>query len=148
MLTASTVLSTMGKEVLLKSMTTVTSKLYALIKFIVSTKHPTLHDIRTAIETTDLRYTISVMDKLVPELSHIYDKDSVKVALHGVTEILNKIHKELDSIKLAYDTHQQKYFNRWRAFECEYDVDTIKKHKIILDNRYGMLVKLLMIYRR
>ena len=153
LLTASTIGTTLtasriGTDVLIKTMSTTTTVLYKLVKFIANTDHPGLKNIQDTLESIDLEYDINVIDKLVTEHDHISDmKDSVKEALLGVTKILQKIHDELHIIKKAYEKHKNKYFYKWRSFQCKYNIETIVKHKEILDSRYDMLIKLLIIYR-
>jgi len=140
--------SRIGTDVLIRTMSTTTSALYELVKFIINTDHPGLKNIQDTLESIDLEHYINVIDKLVTEHDHTSDmKDSVKEALLGVTKILQKIHDELIVIKKAYEKHKNKYFYRWRSFQCKYNIEIIVKHKHILDSRYDMLIKLLIIYK-
>ncbi len=142
------VVSKIGTDVLIKTVSATTSSLYNLIKFITNIDHPGLKDIQDTLESIDLEYDINVIDKLVNEYAHVSEiKKSVKFALDGVEKILQKIHNELDIIKKAFDNHKNKYFSKWRGFHCSCNIKTVVKHKHILDSRYDMLVKLLMIYR-
>ena len=144
MLTASKI----GSEILVATISSTASSLYNLIKFISNTNHPSLKNIQETLELLDLEYYINVINKLVNEYDHLSNQiGSIKESLFGVTKILQKIHSELNIVKEAYDKHKNKYFYKWRTFQCKYNIETIKKHKLVLDSRFDMLVKLLIIYK-
>lgn len=154
MLTASTVgltltASKIGSDVLISTISTTASSLYKLIKFIMNTSNPGLKSIQDTLELLDLEHHTNVISKLIKEHNHLSDlKDSVKESMLGVTKILQEIHDELIIIKEAYDKHKNKYFYKWRTFQCKYNIETIKKHKLLLDRRYKTLVDLLILYKQ
>ncbi len=140
--------SKIGSGVLVTTISKTASSLYNLIKFIANTDHPGLKNIQDTLELLDLEYYIKVINKLLNEYGSASDlMGSVKESLFGVEKILQKIHDELIIIKEAYDKHKNKYFYKWRTFQCKYNIETIKKHKLVLNSRFDMLVKLLIIYK-
>ena len=141
--------SKIGSEVLITSISSTASSLYKLIKYITNTDHKSLKNIQDTLELLDLEYYINVINKLVNEHNHLSNlKSSVNQALYGLTEILQKIHDELNIIKEAYDKHKNKYLYKYRAFQCKYNIETIKKHKLVLNSRYDILINLLIIYNK
>nr|QBK89232.1 MAG: uncharacterized protein LCMiAC02_03270 [Mimivirus LCMiAC02] len=140
--------SKIGSGVLVTTISKTASSLYKLIKFIMNTSNPGLKSIQDTLELLDLEYYIKVINKLLNEYGSASDlMGSVKESLFGVEKILQKIHDELIIIKEAYDKHKNKYFYKWRTFQCKYNIETIKKHKLVLNSRFDMLVKLLIIYK-
>jgi len=41
--------------------------------------------------------------------------------------------------------HEKKYFNKWRQFDCSINIETIKKHEIVLIKRYKLLRDIIMV---
>jgi len=140
------IISTVGKNIIIKTLTTTTSGLGSLITYFTHSNQPGVKDINETLREIDLNFTIKVIEELVLE----YDKKeieqrSIKKALLGVNEILTNIHEELSSIQIKVEEHGMKWFSNWRSLDCKESIDKIKRHKLILDHRYRMLIDLLKI---
>lgn len=139
------IVSRIGTDVVIGTLTTTASSVGRLLTYI--TDHPTLgtSEFKRELEDLDLQFFITVLDRLVKEQNTKDIQDSTKQALLGVNESLTKIQDELNSVKEAIEYHQTKYFASWRSFACP-SLDSIKKHKKILETRYNLLTDLLQIY--
>lgn len=148
---AVSILSGVGTNLLVSTITTTTSSVCGIVRSISSSNQPGLEYVKAELEKIDLEHNVTVIQELIDEQKVAKDeevKNSVKQALIGVNQILEKIHKELKTIQEAMNHHQTKYFNGWRSFNCKCSIKNIIKHKELLDTRYKMLVDLLKIYNQ
>jgi hypothetical protein len=143
---ASSVVSAIGTDLVINTISTTTTSIGCMIKYLTTSNQPGIDEIINTLNNTDLDFTIIIIDHLVKEQSGKNLNESVKMALIGVNEILELIHKELDTIKKAIEYHKTKYFNTWRGFSWSGNLNLIKQHNDILKNRYQMLLELLKIY--
>lgn len=141
------ILNTVGTNVIIRTLSTTTSSIGFLISNITTSDKKYLDDVKGFLETMDLEHKVNVVKELVREISGKDVKDSVKLALLGITEILDKINKELLIIKDATDYHNSKFFGNWRKFDCSCNIETLEKHKKLLDARYSMLLDLVNLYK-
>ena len=140
------IVSTIGTDLIIKTLTTTTSSICTVLTHLTYNDQPSVQDMIDQLKQIDLEHTITVIEELVREQEGKETHTSVKKALLGVHEILEKIHDELKSVQKAVEYHDSKYFRNWRSFNCSYSIETIKKHKLLLDNRYKILIDLLKIY--
>jgi hypothetical protein len=145
---AATVVNKLGTDVIITAVTTSTGAIGRVLGYITSMDHLGVEDIKKKLEDIDLEFFINVLDQLVKEQKDKKTVKSVKIALIGMNKILEEIHKELNTIKESIEYHQSKYFPSWRSFNCGYNIDSIKKHKDLLYQRYEILTDLLTIYNR
>lgn len=143
------VINKLGTDVVISAVTTTTSSVIRVLSYITAMDHLGTQDIKNRLVDIDLEFFITVLDQLVKEQKEKINKESVKLALVGMNNILEEIHKELNIIKETIEYHQSKYFSSWRSFSnCSYSIDSIKKHKDILHQRYEILTDLLSIYNK
>ena len=143
---ATSVVSNIGTDLIIGTITTTTSSIGNMIKYLAISTQPGVSDLLDLISSLDFEFTMSIIEQLVREQEGKQINESVKKALIGVSEILDLIHSELSSVKKAIEYHNTKYFNGWRSFSWEGNIETIKKHNFILSHRYKMLFDLLKIY--
>lgn len=142
------IVSNIGTDLIIGTITTTTSSIGSMIKYLAISTSPGASDILNIVSSADLEFTISIIEQLVKEQDSKQLNESVKKALIGVSEILDSIHGELTSVKKAIEYHNTKYLNSWRGFSWEGNIETLKKHNIILTHRYRMLFDLLKIYNK
>ena len=143
---ASSVVTTVGTNLIIGTMATTTTSIGSVIKYLVTSNQPGMNEIINVLTMTDLEYTVNVIQQVIREQECKQLHESIIKALMGVGEILNKINGELESIKYAMDYHQTKYFSSWRSFTWNGNLETIKQHNNILKHRYTILFELLKIY--
>ncbi len=134
-----------GTDFVLKTATSTTSSIGAVLAYLTAYDQPRIQQVIDDLSEIDLEHTVKVIEEVVKEYedNQANLKESVKKAILGVTQILEKIDGELQIIREAIEYHETKYFNSWRSFNCKCNIETIKKHKIILDKRYTILIDLL-----
>lgn len=145
---ATSVVSGVGTSLIINTITTTTSSIGSVIKYLVTSGQPGIGDLTNILIGIDLEFTISIIHQLVKEQENKQLNESVKHALVGVSEILEKINKELDSIKKAVEYHNSKYMSIWRSFSWDGNIIILKSHNEILKHRYNLLFELLKIYNK
>lgn len=143
---AATLVSTIGTDLIIGTITSTTSSIGGMIKYLTINNQPGIKEVISFLNNIDLEFTINIIDQLVKEQTGKELQDSVKKSLLGVNEILQKIHNELNSIKKSIELHNTKYLNYYRSFVCDLNIDVLGKHNNILKHRYNILFELLKIY--
>jgi len=108
---------------------------------------PYSKDVTKELKDLDLECEVAIAESLIKEQEGRLNHNSVQQSLAAVTEVLDNIHRELDTIHSMIDYHQQKWFNGWRTLDCSIKISVIINHKKLFDKRYSNLCSLLMIYR-
>lgn len=145
---ASTMVSTLGTDIVIKTLTTTTSSIGSVISYLTTNTKPGANDITNTLAELDLEFTVNVIESVINDYKEKELSDSLKKIILGVNEILELIHKELNAIKDAIEYHNSKYLNGWRSFSWNGNMDNIKKQNQVLKNRYQMLLDLLKIYNQ
>lgn len=143
--TATSIVGSIGTDVLIATVTTTTTSIINMIGYLTTNTQPGINDILNIIKKVDLEFTVNIIEQLVKEQEGKELSQSIKKALLGVNEILKHINTELDLIKQAIDYHHTKYFNYWRGFVWNGNISTIQNYNDILKNRYSILFELLKI---
>lgn len=124
----------------IESVKTSTKSILNLSHHIVSSNKPQYVQVKSELESLDIYNSVYIIYELVNEQKkHETLKNSVKRAIISVNDILAKIEGELNTIKNAMINHENKYFNKWRQFDCTINIETIKKHENVLFKRYKLL---------
>lgn len=95
---------------------------------------------------TDIEFIVTILDSLIEDYNAKDQCRTIKMALISLHEILVQIHNDLIIINDAIHTHKLKYFNYFRTFKCDCDLDKLRINNSILNNRYKMLFDLLKLY--
>jgi len=144
---AGSVITTVGTNIIVGTITTTTSSIISVVKYLATNNQPGINEIVTALNNIDLEFTISIIEQLVKEQEHKELSESIHQALTGLHKILELIHEELNTIKIAIENHNSKYFTNWRSFSWTGNLDSIKKYNEIFKHRYSILFELLKIYK-
>ena len=140
-----TVVNEVGISLIIRTLTTVTSNIISISQKITSYDQPYAKDVIHELNKLDLEYNISIMDCLVKEHA---DKDlpmSVHKSLESVSNILEFMHNELNTIHALLKYHDTLFLNSWRVLDCTANINKMKDIKIIFDERYKLLISLLQI---
>lgn len=142
-------LSTVGKNVLVKTLTTSTSSIISAIETITLLKHQYLIEIINKLDELDIKHKIELIELFVEEQNEEEIKKlSIKKALEDLNDILKKIDEEFNTIIKAIENHREKYLRNWRSFNCKYNIKTIEKDFKILNSRYEDLKDLIKVYNK
>jgi len=138
-------INTVGVEVIGRTINVTTSSIGGLVTHFMKMDQPGIVEFKKTLEDIDMEFKIGVLEELVKEQKGTAPV-SVKKALMGVNDALVKIDAELKTIKEAFEYHQTKYFKGWRKFNCSCNIETIRIHSKLLDDRSKVLTDLLKIY--
>ena len=144
---AVSIVNDVGMGLAIRTLTTATTGILSLAKKISAYDQPYSKDVTKVLKELDLECEVAIAELLIKEQEGRLNHTSVKQSLSAVTEVLDNIHKELDTIHGMIDAHQQKWFNGWRTLDCSSKINTIISHKKLFDKRYANLCNLLIIYR-
>lgn len=144
---AVSIVNDVGIGFAIRTLTTATTGILSLAKKISLSNEPYSKDVTKVLKDLDLECEVAIAESLIKEQEGRLNHNSVQQSLAAVTEVLDNIHRELDTIHSMIDYHQQKWFNGWRTLDCSIKISVIINHKKLFDKRYSNLCSLLMIYR-
>ena len=141
------VIRTIGLDVAIHTLQKTTSIIGSSISFIRDIECSSIDSIKNRLHTLDIEKTINIIHHFITELNMTKDvKESTKLSILSINEILQKIQDELNDVKNDIEYHMLKYFYSWRSINCDDKLNNISNHSIILEKRFEMLIKLLSVY--
>jgi hypothetical protein len=145
---AASLLGIISTDLLMKSLTSTTASIYRSVLSLASLDAPYAQDIVKMLKKVDLEFNLRTLDKLLNADIIVHgEKESVKEAIDGVLQVLNKINTGLKEIENSISYHNTKYFANWRQMSCCYTIGDIKKDNKLLEKRTKLLFKLLNYYK-
>ena len=145
---ALSIANSVGTGLIIRTLTSTTSSICYVLGNLTSHEQPGIKEVISEVASLDLEHIVSVIEALVGEYDETSVPTSVKKALCGVNKILEDIHEELNVIRETVEYHKSKLFSGWRGCDCKQNIELIKKHKEISNNRYKILIELLMIKKK
>lgn len=101
-------------------------------------------DFKNTIEKIDLHTKLNVIENFMNIIPKQYENiKCVSTSLNSLHEIVVKLHDELGHINNIMEEHNLKYFSYWRTPVYQTELDNIVKYKLILDDRFETLLKLI-----
>ncbi len=86
--------------------------------------------------------TMELMCKDISELDKL-DSASVNYCLENLHDMIVRIREDLKQINSIIKLHKEKYFNNWRSVDVKEQLNNLRIHTQLLDQRYDLLVKTL-----
>jgi hypothetical protein len=144
-LSAASIITGATTSFLVGCLTSTTYSVYNYINRIRSYNHPYTVEIQKELDKIDLQFSIDIINEIFKQYTNMSDEagPALKHAIYGVTEIMEIIETELQTVDESIKLHNNKYFSRWRTFNCTCNLDVIKRNKQILDSRYKTFISLL-----
>lgn len=138
--------------IIVKTVAATTNSIYTLIKYIINSNEPLYKNVQHEITLLDLEFYIGIVNELIKEYDSFICGNSdnnllVSKAIVGVNDIMEKIYIELEKIGDCIKYHNSKWFNTYRTFNCDSNIQQLKEYKTILDKRYGVLIDLLKLHK-
>lgn len=141
------VIRTLGVDVIFHTLQTTSSIIGSSISYISAIECSSIDSIKNKLQDLDIEKTINIIHHFILELKTNNNiKESIKLSIISITEILQKIQIEFEDIKKDIEYHMSKYFYTWRSINCDDKLHNISNHVIILDKRFEILIKLLSVY--
>ncbi|ARF11044.1 hypothetical protein Hokovirus_4_18 [Hokovirus HKV1] len=143
---AVSIINTVSKDIVMKTIQRSLSGTYKTIMWFSRYDQPYAQEIVSQIKKADLQFNVTLIDKLLQDLStkkYNLESKAVLYALESVSTQLDVVHAELRDLQTAIEKHKNKYFNNWRCVSSNSSISTLINNSIILNNRYQELLKLL-----
>lgn len=108
-------------------------------------------DIKEELKDTDLGHKIIAIGTFLKEVSDdCYNSNAVHIHLCGIYDVLEDIKEELQKVNEEYEyTNSWSYYYQFAFiyYRTRVDTQTIKKKIKLLDDRYDMLIKMMMVHK-
>tara|TARA_Y200000002_G_C22589983_1_gene624775 strand:+ start:607 stop:1038 length:432 start_codon:yes stop_codon:yes gene_type:complete len=101
-----------------------------------------LEHVNQLLEELDLNKKIEIVESLFDNNRYEPTKKTFNIALNNLHEISEKISLELKEIKKDIEYTKTLYFKQFRSHKYMKNLENLKKHSKILDNRLDLVIKL------
>ena len=126
-------------EIIIKSITTLTSSLISGIYNLITITQDI--DLKKILVTSDIIHDITVIKSFVKELEKT-ENNTILTCVHNLNETLKEIETTVNSIKNKFELHQKMWFSYFRS----YDISSEKENILFLSNqlkhRFELLIKI------
>ena len=135
-LTSGIILTTeiVGKDIISNT----TSNIY---KSIAGINEFNLSHVNELLEEIDIYKKIEIVESLFSNYNYDLTKKTLNLSLNNLHEISDKINKELKIIKKDIEYNKTLYFSNIRANKYNKNLENLKKHTKILDQRLDLFIK-------
>ena len=124
-----------GKDVISNT----TSNIY---KSIAGINEFNLGHVNELLEEIDIYKKIEIVESLFSNYNYDLTKKTLNLSLNNLHEISDKINEELEIIKKDIEYNKTLYFSNIRANKYNKNLENLKKHTKILDQRLDLFIKL------
>jgi len=141
--TAAIVLGTLSLDVGIKIVSGVSSSaknIAGLIGFIKDKGYN--NEMVKTLENTDIEATINVINLFIIELDNINSNtpSSLMQCIKNIHQTINDVEDELTKIKTRLEYNKSiKFFSYFRTYGFQNSMKRIKKHKLVLEERWNLL---------
>ena len=138
-----TIYNALYPEVLIKSITSLTSALISNIYHIVSTTRDI--DLKKILLTTDIIHDITIIKSFIEEKEVKEVKEVNKTLLtcyHNIDETLKEIDDVIKSINNKFENHQKIWFSYFRSYDISLEKESIILLSDRLKHRFELLIKI------
>lgn len=120
-------------------------KTYKILGIIIDSSHD---DIKKKIREVDLKARMEEIEGLFADLQgieKIQSKQSIKIALNALHEIVEKLHSNLDSASMKIIDNSNSWFTYWKSVDFNNEIKEIETNEKLLTIRYNRVKDLLKI---
>lgn len=140
--TSQIVSTLIGNDIMTKAISDSSSTIYNLLYGFIDISDPLLEQ---TIDELDVKEQIRSVENMITQITSKHDSTSIQISLEQLHEIICRIREDLKQIKENHDSHKRKYFYRYRRPDNSIQIDNLKKHKGILDQRLDMFMRIFQI---
>ena len=134
--------SIIGSTLTTQAIADVSQTIYSLLYGLLQNNDPVLDK---NLEEMDIKAQIKVIDSLLVTLEKNMCTKPIELSLNQLHEIICHIREDLNILSKKYSRHQQKFFYYWRKFDNSKEIEQLNNHKLILDKRLDMFMKVFQI---
>jgi len=120
--------------------------IYTAGSYLVNGAHA---EISSRIEALDIVNKVKVVDAFLedatrggPGCEGGCHHRPLRVALQSVSEVVERVHTLLESIKHECALHEQRYFHYWRTPDCMEQLNALENTSVILDQRLALALQI------
>jgi hypothetical protein len=131
-----------GKEFMSQTITTSTKSILGGVTSILEDEDFIFKKI---LKDYDLTSKVEVINSYINEVTHdehLFEKESIKLAIKNLINILQKISEEIKLIELHIKEHKKIWFHRFRTPEYKTLLINLETHIRILIERFDLLIKI------
>ena len=139
LVTGSIVGALVGNEVLTSTIRTSTSSIYTGLSSLMI--NPNFY-FKNVLEELDIEAKLKVITKFIDNIKETTLQEHNKIALNSIYTIIHKIEAEITEINKEIHEHSKKWFNTFRRCNYTNQIDNLKKHVKIMDNRFDLYMKI------
>ena len=139
LVTGSIVGALVGNEVLTSTIRTSTSSIYTGLSSLMI--NPNFY-FKNVLEELDIEAKLKVITKFIDNIKETTLQEHNKIALNSIYTIIHKIEAEITEINKEIYEHSKKWFNTFRSCNYTNQIDNLKKHVKIMDNRFDLYMKI------
>ncbi len=100
-------------------------------------------ELTSALSDLDLRLRLRVTESMVETLTHQPLSEPMRLVFESLPESVNNIHAVFERIHLKQQKQAEKYFSEWRGEDYTIELQTLRKLKTKLEERFALLVTLM-----
>lgn len=126
-------------EIIIKSITTLTSSLISGIYNLITLTQDI--DLKKILVTSDIVHDITVIKSFVKELEKT-ENNTVMTCVHNLNETLKELETTVNSIKNKFELHQKMWFSYFRSYDISSEKDSIIFLSNQLKHRFELLIKI------
>ena len=126
-------------EIIIKSITTITSSLISGIYNLITITQDI--DLKKILVTSDIVHDITVIKSFVKELEKT-ENNTILTCVHNLNETLKEIETTVNSIKNKFEVHQKMWFSYFRSYDISSEKDSIIFLSNQLKHRFELLIKI------
>lgn len=128
-----------GNDLMTKAISETANTIYNLLYGLVDLQDPVLE---RAIDELDVRAQIKCVESIIGNLENRNLTKSLNISLEQLHEIICRIREDLKQINQNFRRHSQKYLYYYRRIDNSSEINNLKRHKKILDQRLEMFMKI------
>ena len=130
----------LGREMATQTITSSTRNILAGITHILDNSDIEFQNI---LNNFDITFKLEIIDNYIIELNNDNNlSETVKKCVDYISDSIKSIHNEIIKIKDLIDTNKGIWFKNWRNSEIHTNVNNMKQHLKILENRFDYLIRI------
>lgn len=121
------------KELIIETVNTIDKQIKHLLKLDCDIT-------KNKLEELDLEVKIEIIQSFISTIDNI-NNETLQICFKNIKLIIDKISKELESIKKIKEEHKHKWFSNYRAPDYENNFINLQKYTNIFNQRIDLLFK-------
>ena len=122
------------KELIIETVNTIDKQIKHLLKLDCDIT-------KNKLEELDLEVKIEIIQSFISTIDNINNK-TLQICFKNIKLIIDKISKELESIKKIKEEHKHKWFSNYRVPDYENNFINLQKYTNIFNQRLDLLFKI------